>query len=122
MPASAQTPAQAPAPIRLALVLAGALVPLRSEGERPTPVGRDAPECAHVPGLAGLDQISRRHAELYWRSGHLCIRDTESANGTYVDGERITGPTRLWPGRHRLRLAEDVEVTVVELDEFGAPR
>ncbi|GAA3398516.1 FHA domain-containing protein [Streptomyces roseoviridis] len=109
------------APARLALVLAGTLVPLRGEGEAPTRLGRDAPECAHVSGLERLDQISREHAELYWESGQLYIRDTRSSNGTFVDGERIHGPTRLWPGRHRLRLAQDVDLTVVEIDEFGSP-
>ncbi|MFF5973263.1 FHA domain-containing protein [Streptomyces sp. NPDC012769] len=109
------------APARLALVLAGTLVPLRGEGEAPTRLGRDAPECAHVSGLDRLDQISREHAELYWESGQLYIRDTRSSNGTFVDGKRIHGPTRLWPGTHRLRLAQDVDLTVVELDDFGAP-
>ncbi|MET9880694.1 FHA domain-containing protein [Actinacidiphila glaucinigra] len=97
-------------------------MPVRREGDTATLLGRDAPDCSHVPGLSALDQISRDHAELYWLSGHLFIRDTGSSNGTYVDGERITAPTRLWPGHHRLRLAQDVDVTVVELDEYGAPR
>ncbi|MET9949988.1 FHA domain-containing protein [Streptomyces sp. NPDC006339] len=108
-------------PARLALVLAGTLVPLRGEGEAPTRLGRDAPECAHVSGLHRLHQISREHAELYWESGQLYVRDTRSSNGTFVDGERIHGPTRLWPGTHRLRLAQDVDLTVVEIDDSGSP-
>ncbi|MFF2810410.1 FHA domain-containing protein [Streptomyces sp. NPDC058000] len=108
-------------PVRLALVLAGALVPVRDEGGAPTLLGRDAPDCAHVPELSALDQISRAHAELSWHAGRLLLTDTGSANGTYVDDERITGPTQIWPGNHRLRLARDVEVTLVALDEFGAP-
>lgn len=111
-----------PTAVRIALVLAGALVPIRGAGEEPTRVGRDAPECAHVPGLAGLEQLSRAHAELTWRGDRLYIRDTCSANGTYVDGEEITDAVQLWPGRHRLRLAQDIDVSVVELDEYGAPR
>ncbi|MER7987946.1 FHA domain-containing protein [Streptomyces noursei] len=110
-----------PPPVRLALVLAGALVPVRDEGGAPTRLGRDAPDCAHVPELSGLDQVSRAHAELSWRAGRLFLTDTGSANGTYVDEQRITGPTQVWPGAHRLRLARDVEVSLVELDAFGAP-
>ncbi|MEU9289730.1 FHA domain-containing protein [Streptomyces sp. NPDC048275] len=114
--------APAPAAPCLALVLAGALIPVRGVDQDPTQLGRDAPECAHVPGLAALDQLSRAHAELHWHAGRLYITDTDSSNGTYVDDELITRPTQLWPGGHRLRLAEDVDVDVVELDEYGAPR
>ena len=121
-PAADRQPKPQPAPVRIALVLAGALVPIRGAGEEPTRVGRDASECAHVPGLAGLEQLSRAHAELAWRGDRLYIRDTGSANGTYVDGVEITDAVQLWPGRHRLRLAQDIEVSVVELDEYGAPR
>ncbi|MFD0149958.1 FHA domain-containing protein [Streptomyces sp. NPDC055721] len=97
------------------------LVPLRGEGEAPTRLGRDAPDCAHVSGLDLLDQISREHAEFFWESGRLYVRDTCSSNGTFVDGERIEGPARVWPGRHEVRLAQDVDLVVVEIDEFGAP-
>ncbi len=107
--------------VRLALVLAGVLVPLRGEGEAPTRLGRDAPDCAHVTGLDLLDQISREHAEFFWESGRLYVRDTCSSNGTFVDGERIEEPARVWPGRHEVRLAQDVDLVVVEIDEFGAP-
>lgn len=118
------TPAPSPGAPCLALVLAGALIPVRGAGQDPTRLGREAPDCAHVPGLAALDQVSRAHAELYWHAGSLYVADTDSVNGTYVDGLRISRPAQLWPGGHRLRLADDpegVDVTVVELDEYGAP-
>ncbi|CAO0827147.1 hypothetical protein SMICM17S_10702 [Streptomyces microflavus] len=105
-------------------MLAGALIPVRGAGQDPTRLGREAPDCAHVPGLAALDQVFRAHAELYWHAGRLYVADTDSVNGTYVDGLRISRPAQLWPGGHRLRLADDpegVDVTVVELDEYGAP-
>lgn len=121
-PASGRGAAPAPATPCLALVLGGALVPVRAEGQGPTQLGRDASDCAHVPGLAGIDQLSRNHAELVWNAGRLYITDLGSSNGTYVDGQPVTRPAQLWPGRHRLRLAEDVDVTLVELDEYGAPR
>ncbi|RSS56523.1 FHA domain-containing protein [Streptomyces sp. WAC01280] len=107
--------------VRLALVLAGVLVPLRGEGEAPTRLGRDAPDCAHVTGLDLLDQISREHAEFFWESGQLYVRDTCSSNGTFVDGERIEGHASVWPGSHEVRLAQDVDLVIVEIDEFGAP-
>lgn len=111
-----------PASVQLALVIAGAIVPVRGVGEGSTFLGRDAPECAYVPGIDELDQVSRMHAELYWHAGVLYVRDTDSLNGTWVDDQEITRPTQLWPGRRRLRLGVDVHVDLVELDEYGAPR
>ncbi|MYV57586.1 FHA domain-containing protein [Streptomyces sp. SID3212] len=106
-------------------MLAGSLIPVRGPGQEPTRLGRDTSDCAHVPGLAAFDQISRNHAELSWRAGGLYVTDTGSANGTYVDGKRVDRPVQIWPGVRRFGLAqppEAVEVTVVELDEYGAPR
>ncbi|MEU2237848.1 FHA domain-containing protein [Streptomyces sp. NPDC018338] len=126
-PEPTRPPIVRPTPVRdstfrLALVLAGVLVPLRGEGEAPTRLGRDAPDCAHVTGLDLLDQISREHAEFFWESGRLYVRDTCSSNGTFVDGERIEGRALVWPGNHEVRLAQDVDLVIVEIDEFGAPR
>ncbi|MEU1276061.1 FHA domain-containing protein [Streptomyces sp. NPDC005799] len=111
-----------PASVQLGLVIAGAIVPVRGVGEGSTFLGRDAPECAYVPGIDALDQVSRVHAELYWHAGVLYIRDTDSLNGTWIDDQEITRPTQLWPGPRRLRLGDDVHVDLVELDEYGAPR
>ncbi|GAA2296784.1 FHA domain-containing protein [Streptomyces kunmingensis] len=115
----------APAAPCLALVMAGVLVPVRAAEQGPTPLGRDSPDCAHVPGLAALDQLSRAHAEVYWDAGLLYLADKGSSNGTFVDGERLTRPVQLWPGNHRVHLAqapEAVDISLVELDEFGGLR
>lgn len=46
-----------------------------------------------------LDQtISRRHAELTPDDGSWYINDQESANGTFVNGNRVTRPILLQPG------------------------
>ncbi|WP_328958168.1 FHA domain-containing protein [Kitasatospora purpeofusca] len=116
-------PARPPA-ARLALVVAGVLLPVRAEHRRGgggLAIGRDEPDCAAIPGLAGLDQLSRHHARLRWIDGALYVEDLGSTNGTFVDGRRIEEPTRIGPGR-RLRFALDLDVQVVEIDEFGAPR
>ncbi|MFC5664534.1 FHA domain-containing protein [Kitasatospora misakiensis] len=122
-PAPQARPARQPA-VRLALVVAGALLPVRAEHQRGgggLAIGRDEPDCAAIPGLAGLDQLSRHHARLRWIDGALYVEDLGSTNGTFVDGRRIEAPTRIGPGQ-RLRFAMDVDVQVVEIDEFGAPR
>ncbi|MFF7454496.1 FHA domain-containing protein [Kitasatospora sp. NPDC008115] len=122
-PARPARPSRPPA-ARLALVIAGAMLPVRAEHRRGgggLAVGRDEPDCAAVPGLAGLDQLSRHHARLRWIDGALHVEDLDSTNGTFVDGRRITGPTRIGPGQ-RLRFAMDLDAQLIEIDEFGAPR
>lgn len=42
--------------------------------------------------------VSKEHAELVERDGGIWIRDLQSTNGTFVNGERITGDVRLKEG------------------------
>ncbi len=59
-------------------------------------IGRE-PEC----DLQVLDsEVSRRHAKITIRDGSALIDDLHSANGTYVNGERILTQYRLAPGDH----------------------
>jgi pSer/pThr/pTyr-binding forkhead associated (FHA) protein len=44
------------------------------------------------------DHISRRHAELELHHGLVWLRDLGSANGTFVNGERVVGGCRLYHG------------------------
>jgi len=43
-------------------------------------------------------QISRRHASLTWDGRQFIIQDLGSANGTFVNGVRLTAPQVLQPG------------------------
>ena len=42
--------------------------------------------------------VSRRHADLYFRDGRLYVTDLQSANGTRVNGERLTAERVLMDG------------------------
>jgi hypothetical protein len=43
--------------------------------------------------------VSRRHCAILVHAGSQCeLHDTASKNGTYINGNRIPGPTRLSPG------------------------
>lgn len=41
--------------------------------------------------------VSRRHARFFEEGGKILVEDVGSANGTFVDGQRITGMTPLTP-------------------------
>lgn len=62
---------------------------------------------AHEPQLIGRSSealpisdatVSRRHAELTPDDGRWYLRDLESANGTFVNGKRLSGRIELSPG------------------------
>src|SRR3954468_5274881 len=42
--------------------------------------------------------VSRRHARLLKENGHVLIEDLGSYNGVRVNGEKISGPTRIKEG------------------------
>ncbi len=50
-------------------------------------VGRSPDSDIHLDGL----QISNRHAKLYNFNGSIIVEDTNSTNGVYVNGARISG-------------------------------
>ncbi|WP_375765823.1 FHA domain-containing protein [Archangium gephyra] len=60
--------------------------------------------------LAEGGGVSRRHSRFYVEGGKVMVEDVGSANGTFVDGQRITGMTVLTPkstvllGDYELRL------------------
>ena len=43
--------------------------------------------------------VSRQHARLTVNFDHLLIEDLGSANGTSINGQPVTEPTRLWPNQ-----------------------
>jgi pSer/pThr/pTyr-binding forkhead associated (FHA) protein len=61
-------------------------------------------------------QVSRRHASVRPAGDGLEVEDHGSRNGTWVNGARAEGPTRLAPG-DRVRIGE----TTFEIDGPAAP-
>ncbi|MCC8117012.1 MAG: FHA domain-containing protein, partial [Planctomycetes bacterium] len=68
------------------------VVPL-VEGQ-PLFVGRTSECDLSLPSPA----VSRRHAVFLTRHGHVGLKDLDSANGTYLNGRKITKPIRLKDG------------------------
>src|SRR4029077_1836719 len=56
--------------------------------------GRGAESLLVIDGTT----VSRRHARITIANGAATIEDLDSTNGTYVNGTRISAPTRLTPG------------------------
>lgn len=87
---------------------AGRIIPITQE----TVLCGRADDCVVRILQAG---VSRTHARLSVRHRQLVVEDLESANGTFVDGERITARTKLDNGA-RLHLGPRVLLRVQLLD------
>ncbi len=83
--------------------LEGTVLPL---GSAPVTIGRAADNTLVVDD----DYASSHHARIYQSEGRWIVDDTGSTNGTWIDRNRITGPTILEPGS-ALRVGR----TVIEL-------
>lgn len=80
--------------------------------DEPQQIGRSS------EALPLIDQtISRRHAELTPDDGKWLIRDLRSANGTFVNGVRVTEPTPL-------RVGDQIRVgsTLIQFGDVAAKR
>lgn len=71
--------------------LEGTVLPL---GSAPVTIGRAADNTLVVDD----DYASTHHARIYQSEGRWIVEDTGSTNGTWIDRNRITGPTILEPG------------------------
>ncbi len=66
--------------------------------------------------------VSRRHAELTPDDGRWLLRDLESSNGTFVNGERVTAePVELSPG-DQIRCGSTLMVFAVSPDDGRSSR
>jgi pSer/pThr/pTyr-binding forkhead associated (FHA) protein len=62
-------------------------------------------------------QVSSRHLQIVHRGDSFEITDLKSTNGTWVNGARITGPTRV-QAEDRLRVAQlSIELLLAPLPE-----
>ncbi len=73
------------------------------------------------------EMASRRHAELAWNNGNICLTDCDSLNGVLLNGKRIPGSVEVQPesllevGSHRFifMLAEKPEPTLEAFDPLN---
>src|SRR4051812_37329323 len=74
-------------------------------------IGRD-PACRLSFPTGAASVISSRHARLELSSHGLCIRDMNSANGTFVNGAAVHGSRLLQPN-DRIQLGKTGPVVIV---------
>lgn len=62
-------------------------------------------------------EVSRRHARIFLKGDNYVLEDLGSTNGTFVNGQRLTGPYILQPGEY-INLGENatIEFVAVEID------
>ena len=66
-------------------------------------------------------QVSRHHARISWQAGAYIIEDLGSGNGTFVNGQRISGPRLLSHG-HVIRVGStSLDVRQASLEQAKAP-
>lgn len=78
-------------------------------------IGRD-PSCNIV---VDLDLVSRRHAILIVNYHDVVVEDLGSVNGTYINGKKIEGAARLWPGQKIRIAASTIEIRRVKSSMEG---
>jgi pSer/pThr/pTyr-binding forkhead associated (FHA) protein len=77
------------------IVVSGGLAGRRFEvGAQPITIGK-GPSTLQI---TDDPTVSTRHAELALRGGAFVVTDVGSTNGTFVNNQRITQPTRLGDG------------------------
>jgi len=69
-------------------------------------IGRDA----NADVVINIAEVSRRHSRMRLEPSGFMIEDLGSTNGTFVNGQRLTGPHMLRPGE-RIQLGEAVALT-----------
>lgn len=60
-----------------------------------TTVGRVSDNAFEIPEAS----VSSHHAEILLRGSEVVVRDLNSTNGTFINGERLTGEAPLKPGQ-----------------------
>ncbi|HEY3511038.1 FHA domain-containing protein [Kribbella sp. NPDC051137] len=76
-------------------------------------LGRESPDARIADSLVAYDGVSRLHAELVVRDTDVTLADSESTNGTWVDGRKVSlDPVPLELGQHQVRLGQAALVVI----------
>src|SRR5438128_3343325 len=80
-------------------------------------VGRDPAVCHFFFSQDKWPMVSRRHAEFRFVEGRCIVADTNSRFGTYVNGQKISGPVEVRVGSQVQLGAEGPILRVVTIEQ-----
>lgn len=69
-------------------------------------IGKSGEQADYV--IADNKAVSRRHAGIFYKEGRYCIRDFNSANGTYVNGKRVRDDAVPLANQDKIVLADEI--------------
>lgn len=84
-------------------------------------IGRDPAVCHYFFPQEQWPMVSRKHAEFRMEEGRYLIADTNSRFGTFVDGQRLTGPVEVRVGSHVQFGASGPILLVVAIEQTPQP-
>ncbi|HEY6046192.1 MAG TPA: FHA domain-containing protein, partial [Pyrinomonadaceae bacterium] len=83
-------------------------------------VGRDPAVCHYFFSQDEWPMVSRRHAEFRFAERRCLVADAKSRFGTFVDGQKVTGPVEVRVGSH-VQLGTDGPILrVVSIEQAPA--
>src|SRR5437588_10447796 len=83
-------------------------------------VGRDPAVCHFFFSQDKWPMVSRRHTEFRFADGRCVVTDANSRFGTYVNGQKISGPVEVRTGAHVQLGADGPILRVVSLEQDAA--
>lgn len=100
----------------------GKLLDERAFTSDPVVVGRDPANCHYFFEQNKWPMVSRKHAEFRLADGHWIVSDTGSRFGTFVNGQKISGPVEVRVGSH-VQLGPDGPILrIVSIDQISAAK
>src|SRR5580765_5317103 len=83
-------------------------------------VGRDPAACQYFFSQEQWPMVSRKHAEFHLGQGRCMVADNNSSFGTFVNGQKISGPVEVSVGAHIQLGAGGPILRVVSIEQSPA--
>ena len=84
--------------------------------------GRDPALCHFFFEQNKWPMVSRKHAEFHFTDDHWVVTDASSRFGTFVNGQKITGPTEVGVGSHVQLGPEGPILRIISIEQISAAK
>jgi ABC-type multidrug transport system ATPase subunit len=85
-------------------------------------VGRDPANCHYSFEQHKWPMVSRKHAEFRFGDGHWIVSDTGSRFGTFVNGQKISGPVDVGVGSHVQLGPDGPIIRIISIEQISAAK